>query len=582
MSSTRSQTFLTKAQHYIPLLASLKNYDKKLFSDDLMAGVITAILLIPQGMAYAMLAGLPIQVGLYAGLLPALIYALLGSSKTLSVGPVSIAAIMVASALNSPEIKVLGSPVENAVILAMEGGVILLIMSLLGMGALINFISQPVLSGFTTGAAILIIISQLPQLLGMANLSCLETSCITTITERLDVQTLCIGCASIFGLLFVGHLLPKILHKFNTQASLTLAIGKSGPLLVIVLSIIWIAMLDIDRQATVETIGYIPEGLPAIDLSFLFNDFSRWVAIFPSAIFISLIAYVESVAIAKVVGGRRNEKVNPHQELIALGSSNIASAVSGGMPVAGGFSRTMVNFSAGARTQIAMVIAVLIVAIALMSFTSLFSSIPKTTLAAIILVAIVPLVKLNELIAQWKSDRADGISHTITLAGVLFWGIEEGIALGVIVTILCYLRRTSRPHIAVVGRIKDTNHFRNVKRHDVETWEKLLIFRIDENITFANISFITDFIESETQQKPDANDLILVFSSVSYIDSTAIDLLKSLIRTYAAKGITIHLAEVKGPVMDKLEKTSFTRELTPGQIFFDANQAVMETSLSRN
>jgi SulP family sulfate permease len=573
----KSEQRFNNLSRYIPLFNSLKNYDRGIFSHDLMAGIITAILLIPQGMAYAMLAGLPIEVGLYSSLLPALFYAILGSSRTLSVGPVSIAAIMVASALASPEIQALGNPVENAIILAMQGGIILLVMSVLGMGALVNFISHPVLSGFTTGAAILIIISQVPQFIGVPTINCdLYPNCLSSIIDKINFQTFCIGCASVIGLLFISHLLPKILKQFKTSPSISLALSKSGPLVVIILSIMWIALLDQGQQANVATIGYIPEGLPAINFDFLFTDLQRWLAIFPSAVFISLIAYVESVAIAKVVGNTRNEKVNPQQDLVALGTSNIASAISGGMPVAGGFSRTMVNFAAGARTQIAMIIAVIFVAIALISFTQLFSSIPKTTLAAIILVAIVPLVKLDELFAQWKSDRADGIAHTITLAGVLFWGIEEGIALGVIVTILCYLRRTSRPHIAVVGRIKDTDHFRNIKRHTVETWDKLILFRIDENITFANISYISDFIETESNNKPEADNLVLIFSSVSYIDSTAIELLKSLIQSYQLKGITLHLAEVKGPVMDKLNKTSFLEELHSGKVFFHANQAVTE------
>ncbi|NOR81440.1 MAG: STAS domain-containing protein, partial [Methyloprofundus sp.] len=264
----------------------------------------------------------------------------------------------------------------------------------------------------------------------------------------------------------------------------------------------------------------------------------------------------------------------PNQELIALGVANLTTAFSGGMSVAGGFSRTMVNFTAGARTQMAMLIAAVILSIAVIFFTKQFTYIPKAALAAVILIAIFPLVKLREIISTWKYDKGDGIAELITLLGVLALGIEEGIALGVIITILSYLRRTSRPHIAVVGRINETEHFRNIKRHQVETWKNLLLIRIDENISFANVSYVIDFIENETISNSELKHVVLIFSSVSYIDSTALEALENLTSTLKNKKIQLHLAEVKGPVIDKLTQTNFLDQLNPGQVFFQTIEAV--------
>ncbi len=300
----------------------------------------------------------------------------------------------------------------------------------------------------------------------------------------------------------------------------------------------------------------------------------QWQALLPSAFFIAIIAYVESVAIAKVTANIRNQKINPNQELVALGAANIVTAFSGGMSVAGGFSRTMVNFSAGARTQMAMLIAVIILSIAVIFFTEQFTYIPKAALAAIILLAIFPLIKLKDIVKTWKYDQGDGIAELTTLLGVLILGIEEGIAFGVAITIISYLRRTSRPHIAIVGRIEGTHHFRNIKRHQVKTWKNILLIRIDENISFANVSYIIDFVECETISNPDLKHVVLIFSSVSYIDTTAFEALENLINKLKNSAIQLNLAEVKGPVMDKLEQTTFLQQLSPGQVFLQTSEAV--------
>ncbi len=558
---------------FFPILGWLKTYSREDFNGDIFAGFITAILLVPQGIAYAMLAGLPPQLGLYASILPPVIYALFGTSRTMSVGPVSIAAIMIASALAAPEINTLGNPVESAVILAAEGGLILLLMAVLRMGGLVNFISHPVLTGFTSGASILIIISQIPHLLGLPKAPCsFDINCNIEYIQLFSTTTTGIGLLSLTILFFFSKPLSVILSHLKLSNSLITGISKCGPLLVVILTTLLVANYGLQNTASVATVGKITPGLPILSLNFL--DWEKWQLLLPYAGFIALIAYVESVAIAKVTANLRNQRIDPNQELVALGISNLATAISGGMSVAGGFSRTMVNFSAGAHTQMAMLIAVGVLSIAVIFVTGWLELIPKTTLSAVILLAIFPLVKLRNIITTWRYDSGDGVAELATLLGVLILGIEEGLTLGILLTIVSFLRKTSRPHIAVVGRIANTEHYRNIDRYQVETWSNLLLLRVDENISFANAEYIGDFVLKELAKRSGIQHVILNFTSVSHIDTTAFEALENLNLHLQASKIILHLAEVKGPVMDKLEQTDFLEELRPGKVFFRFDEAV--------
>jgi SulP family sulfate permease len=554
-----------------PIFTWLKTYRREDFNGDLFAGIITAILLVPQGIAYAILAGLPPQFGLYASILPPLFYALLGTSRTLSVGPVSIAAIMIAVALKSPDVSQFGNPLQSAVILSAESGLIMLLMAMFRMGALVNFISHPVLTGFTSGAALLIVGSQLPQTLGLKSPTCgMDFNCYGTYFQATNSTTFLVAAVALGILLFFGKPLSTLLKIGGASPALTTAISKCAGLVAVALTTIAVSQWNLTAQH-VSIVGEIPAGLPHLSLDFI--DLEKWKVLAAPASFIALIAYVESVAIAKVVANLRSEKIDPNQELIALGMANFATAISGGMPVAGGFSRTMVNFAAGARTQIAMVIAAIILAISVMFFSSSFSNIPKATLAVIILVAIIPLVKFRTILHTWKYDKGDGIAELATLISVLVFGIEEGITLGIFLTFASLLRKASHPHIAVVGRLPNTKHYRNIKRHEVETWANLLLMRIDENITFANINFIEEFIETELQNAPSVKHIVLIFTSVSDIDMTAIEALEQLNNGLKKVDVTLNFAEVKGFLLDKLQKSDLFTHLN-GQLFFDAEDAI--------
>jgi SulP family sulfate permease len=572
---TESSYTKSRLTQYLPIIGWLKTYTRHDFNDDLLAGVITAILLVPQGIAYAILAGLPPELGLYASILPPALYALLGTSRTLSVGPAAVAAIMIASALSAPEVSALGNPVQSALILSAESGLIMLLMALLRMGGLVNFISHPVLRGFTSGASLLIIVSQLPHTLGLKSPTCgLDVACYSLYVQRFNAVTLWIALAAISLLLLFGKPLTTLLKKIGLSLSIVTAISKCGPLLTVLLGTVALNHFDLHTQQHVAVVGHVPSGFPNLSLDFIRSE--QWRLLLPSAVFIALIAYVESVAIAKVTANLRGEKIAPNQELIALGAANLASALSGGMLVAGGFSRTMVNFAAGARTQMGMLIAAGLLSLAVIFFTPWFENIPKVVLAVIILVAITPLVRLKSIIHTWRYDRGDGIAEVVTLLGVLVLGIEEGISLGILLTIASHLRKSSQPHIAVVGRIPDTEHFRNIKRHHVETWKHLLLIRIDENITFTNIHYIEDYLANELRRQPGIKHVVLIFTSVSDIDTTALEALENINHALQGSGKTLNIAEAKGPVIDKLKKTDFIEQLKPGKVFFSNVDAVKE------
>ncbi|HEY5141705.1 MAG TPA: SulP family inorganic anion transporter, partial [Methylococcales bacterium] len=466
-------------------------------------------------------------------------------------------------------------PVQSALILSAESGLIMSLMALMRMGGLVNFISHPVLTGFTSGASILIIVSQLPQLSGLKSPSCgFDGACYRDYLLATNSTTLIIGVASVLLLLFFGKPLTSMLKKAGFKLSLVTAISKCGPLLTVLLATLAVSYFGLTVQNKVAVVGLVPSGFPSLSLDFI--GIEKWRLLLPSSAFIALIAYVESVAIAKVTANLRGEKIVPNQELIALGAANLVTAISGGMPVAGGFSRTMVNFTAGARTQMAMLIAAGILALAVIFFSPWFENIPKAALAAIILVAIIPLVRLKNILHLRCYDRGDCTAETVTLLGVLLLGIEEGITLGIILTLVNQLRKISRPHIAVVGRISDTEHYRNAKRHSVETWYHLLLLRIDESINFANTDYIEGFIASELILQPEVKHIILIFTSVSDVDTTALEALESLNNDLQASQITLHLSEVKGPVLDKLERTDFLKQLKPGKVFFRTEEAVKE------
>jgi sulfate permease, SulP family len=566
-----------------PLYADLRGFDRGMLAEDLLAGTITAILLIPQALAYALLAGLPPQVGLYASIVPPIVYALLGTSRTLAVGPVAVAAVMVAAALTPYAGDDSDKYLTGALILSALVGLLMLGLGLLRLGWLTAFISHPVLSGFTTGAAIFIVGSQLPALAGIgvprdAGLPELLATLVRSLPD-LNPATAAFGLSAVAALILARGPLVRALERAGVDRARAAVVVRTAPLVLVILAILCAGALDAQQRWGVAIVGAVPGGLPRPRLDFLTAP--GWLELLPSAALIALIAYVESISVAKALAFRRREKIDPDQELRALGVTNIAAAWAGAMPVAGGFARSMVNFDAGARTQLAAVFTALWVALGALLFTGLLHDLPKAVLAAIIVVAVWQLIDLRGLRHTWKYDRGDGLAQAATLLGVLTLGIELGLSIGVGLALLLFLYRTSRPHIAVVGRIPGTEHFRNIHRHVVETWPQLLLVRIDENLYFANTPRVESELQNLVVDRTGLKAVVLILSGVAYIDASALEMLESLETSLAEAGIRLHLAEVKGPVLDRLRGTALADRLGQGRIHISTERAVESLSGER-
>ncbi|EZQ18015.1 sulfate:proton symporter [Halopseudomonas bauzanensis] len=538
------------------LLAWLRHYRLPWLSGDLVAGLVTAIMIIPQSMAYAMLAGLPVQIGLYASLLPLLGYALFGTSMSMSVGPVAVTALMTA-ALLAP-LATVGSEqyYQLAIWLALMSGVLLFVLGLLRMGFLANFLSHPVISGFISGASILIVLSQLPHLLGLSELPSSPAQLLAA-WQPVNTLVLIMGLLALAWLLYARSRLAGHLQRLGISAGAARLLARLAPILVVLIGLLITIAWDLGARG-VPVVGSLPAGLPALVWST--PDVVTLQALLLPAALISLVSFVESVSIAQSLARRKRQSINPDRELLALGAANAGSALTGGFAVCGGFSRSGVNVEAGANTPLAGVISAVVIGLILLTIAPLFAWLPLVMLAVVILVAVAPLIDLASLQRAWRYDRREGLTLICTAAGVVLLGIEGGIVLGVGLSVVTQLWRGSRPHVAVVGRVPGTHYFRNTQRHLVETEPQLLAMRIDENIFFANTKAIERAILRALRDYPDTRELLLILSAVNHIDSTGLDMLCELSLGLRERDIQVHLAEVKGPVMDQLEQTDWIQE----------------------
>ncbi len=555
----------------VPLLGWARTYSRADLEGDLLAGMVTAILLVPQAMAFSLLAGLPPQAGLYASILPPVMYALLGTSRTLAVGPVSVAAIMVAQALG--QMPAGTHPLTAALLLALLSGLVLIALGVLRLGLLANFLGHPVLSGFTTAAALVIVAAQLPALFGVAIPGDWRFADLPALLAAFNPAALAIGVGSLALLWFAAGRLERILCGLGMSARSAAAASKTAPLLAVGGGTFAVAALELDARHGVAVVGALPAGLP--DLGLTLPAGRLLIDLLPSAALIGIVGYVESVSIAKTLANRRRQAIDPNQELIALGAANLGAAFSGGMPVAGGFSRTMVNFNAGARTQAAALLTAALVALVALMFTPLLHQVPKTALAAIIIFAVSRLIDVKTAWHAWRYDRIDGAVLLTTACGVLALGIEEGLVVGVVLSLLTYIWRASRPHMAVLGRVPGTEHFRNVQRYSgLETWPHIMLLRVDEHLSFANAVYLEQAFMQYVVQQPRLKHLVLVCSGINGVDFSALETLVKLSESVRAAGISLHLAEVKGPVMDRLRDTELLRRLPPGRVFLSTHEAV--------
>lgn len=538
------------------ILAWARHYRRAWLAGDLTAGLVVSVMIIPQSMAYAMLAGLPVQVGLYASLLPLLGYALFGSSMSLSVGPVAVTGLMTATLLAPLAAAGSADYLQLAIWLALLSGLMLFVAGLLRLGFMANFLSHPVISGFISGAAILIVLSQLPYLLGLSGWP-EGFSVLPALAAQINWLVAAVGAVCLLALLYARNRLAGHLQRLGLGSVMATLLARLTPILVLALALLASSVLDFAGRG-VPVVGSLPAGLPVF--SWVTPGLGVLQSLLVPALLISLVSFVESVSIAQSLARRKRQSIEPNQELLGLGAANIGAGLSGGFAVCGGFSRSAVNVEAGANTPLAGVVAAAVIALMLMTIAPLFAQLPLVVLAVVILLAVIPLIDVQSLKRAWRYDWVEGATLLSTALGVLLLGIEGGIVLGICLSIAAQLWRGSRPHVAVVGRVPGKQYFRNTQRHLVEIVPHVLALRIDENIFFANTKAVEQAIYRALGDYPDTREVLLILSAVNHIDGTGLDMLSELSEGLLERDVQVHLAEVKGPLMDQLEGTDWLRD----------------------
>ena len=559
-------------KRYLPILTWLPHYNRRLGGADLLAGLIVTVMVIPQSLAYALLAGLPAVVGLYASILPAVLYALLGTSRTLAVGPVAIIALMTGAALSG--VATPGTPeyLQAALVLSLLSGLMLAAMGLARLGFFTNFLSHPVIAGFLSASGLLIAASQAAHLLGIEANGYTVIALLGSLASSLDAvhwPTLALGGSTLLFLLLCRRHARTLLRRLGLADPIAALLARSGPVLAVLVTT-WLSWHFALAEAGVAVVGAIPGGLPPLTLPGF--DASLWRALLVPALLISVVGFVESISMAQMLAARRRQRISPNQELIGLGGANLAAAFSAGMPVTGGLSRTVISDEAGAQTPMAGLFAALGIGLVTLAFTPLLHHLPIATLAATITVAVLTLVDIPMIRQTWRYSRADFSAMAVTILLTLVEGVEAGIIGGVALSVGLFLYRTSRPHSAIVGRIPDTEHFRSVTRHEVETLSHVAFLRIDESLYFANARYLEDTVHALVVRHPGLEHVVLICSAVNLIDASALESLDAINARLKESDVTLHLAEVKGPVMDRLKRSDFLDDLT-GRVFLSTYAA---------
>ena len=555
------------------LPAWIRDYPRERLAADLPAGLIVAILVIPQSLAYALLAGLPPQAGLYISILPVIAYSLVGSSMTQAVGPVAITAIMTFSLL-SP-LATPGSPqyIVLAAGASLLSGLLILAAGLLRLGFLAQLLSRPVISGFISGSALLIVLSQMKLLLGIDSGGANSWQTLHSLVENLprtNGTTALIGGTALLLLYVSRRYLGAALIAVGVPQQRALFVTRIMPLVVLAIGTLAVVQLDLDHRRGVAVVGQVQQGLPP--LLFFVPDGALLKTLTIPALLLALIGMVQNITMAQALATKRRERVDPNRELVGLGAANIVAAFSGGMPVGGGLSRSAINVAAGAQSPLASIVAALVMFSFVAAGAQWFARLPLAVLAANIVIAALAMIDAKSLRLAWSYDKSDALALIGTGIGVVTLGLQGGIALGIGLSLATLLYRASVPHIAVIGRIAGSEHFRNVERHGVETLPGVLFLRIDENLFFGNLNAVEARLASELERAPATHDLVLVMSSVNRVDTTAMEALTDISRDLSSRNIRLHLAEVKGPVQDRLLSSPLWAVLS-GEIHLSANMA---------
>ena len=550
---------VTKRTFEVDSIKYLRGYSGDDLSGDLVAGLTVGVMLIPQGMAYSLLAGMPPIYGLYASLVPLIVYAIFGSSRHLAVGPVAMISLLVAASVGP---MANGDParfIQLAILLALMVGVIQFVLGIIRFGFLTNFLSHPVLTGFTSAAALIIGFSQLKHLLGIdiPRSNHVHTVILNAI-ESIDsthIETLILGLASIA--ILIG--LKRWKKTFP------------GALIVVILGTVAAWQFGL-HDGGMKIVGLVPGGLPSFQLPVV--DIASISALVPAALTIALVGFMESIAVAKVYATKHRQKIESNQELIGLGLANILGSFFQSFPTTGGFSRTAVNEQAGARTKLAAVFSAIVIALTLVFLTSLFYYLPNAVLAAIIMVAVVGLIDVKEVKLLWRIDRRDFYLMAGTFAATLGLGIEEGILVGVVMSLVMVIYQSSRPHVAFLGRLPGTSIYRNMARNPMAVPDDgLCIIRMDSTIYFANVEFLRDTLDSCQEGPGELHAIVIDAYPVNGIDSTGVHALTEALTHFREQGIAIYFSGVKGPVMDVFKASGIHELVGPDKFFMEIHQA---------
>ena len=571
-------------QRWFPILQWGSHYNRSLLTADGVAAVVVTLMLIPQSLAYAQLAGMPAQAGLYASMAPLVLYALMGSSATLAVGPAAVTSLMTAASVGAVVQQGSVAYVEAALMLALISGALMLLMGAGSLGFLANFLSHPVISGFVSASGLIIAASQIKHLLGIKLQGDNLYQMIPQLWQQLPSfhgPTTLMGLCALGLLLLMRLQIKPFLKRVGVSHSTADLISKAAPVSVLLFSIGLSALWHLSEQG-VRVVGAVPQGLPTLTLpgQSSNNSASRWEeqwslaqVLFMPALLISLVGFVESVSVGQSLAAKRRERIDPDAELRALGLSNLGAGLTGGFPVTGGFSRSVVNFDAGARTPAAGILTAFGLAFAALFLTPWLFHLPQATLAATIIVAVLTLVDFSVFARTWRYAKADFIALFLTFSLTLVVGVEAGLIAGVAASVVLLLYRTSRPHIAVVGQVPGTEHYRNVLRHKVIVQSAILGLRVDESLYFANARFLEDTIAAQVAMRPGLKHVILQCSAINDIDASALESLEIVNTRLIAADVKLHLSEVKGPVQDRLQRSQLLTELS-GQVFLTHHQAV--------
>ncbi len=549
-------------KRYFPILEWLPKYNKTQLQGDLSAGLTVGVMLIPQGMAYAMLAGLAPIHGLYAVTVPLMLYAVLGTSRQLAVGPVAMVSLLTAAGIGALQPDSSEQYLLFAITLAFLVGLIQFLMGIFRLGFLVNFLSHPVISGFTSAAAIIIGLSQLKHLLRI-NLPNTE-----------HIQEMLVAIAKNIGHAHLPTLVIGVVAMIIIKYGKKIHKGLPTSLLAVVLGVLVVWSFGLTEWG-VKVVGNVPSGLPSVSMPAF--DFNTWSALMPVALSISLVGFMESFAVAKAIQSKHKDyEVSANQELIALGAANFSAAFLQAYPVTGGFSRTAVNDQAGAKTGMASIFSAILIILTLLFLTPLFYYLPNAVLAAVVIVAVIGLIDHKEAIRLWREDRSDFWMLVATFIVTLTMGIETGIGVGVVLSLAMVIYRSSRPHIAVLGRVPGSPFYRNVERFpDLEQRKDIAIVRLDGPLYFANLVFVKDKLDQLIAKKGASLQFLLINAeSISHVDSSAIHALEEWIKDFRSRGIDVGFAGVIGPVRDAFARAHLTDFIGKDHFFLSNQQAV--------